>query len=230
MIDSPADIPREWRTPPPHLTLDPQEVHVWRGILNRSASDLQAYREILNPAEQQRARRFLSPKHGDTFIAAHGMVRHIIALYVNRPPAALRFDKGPYGKPFLAYPIDQGISFNLSHSHKLALLAVTSLGAIGIDIEHIRPSRNFQAIADRIMSEEEKSQFRDFPAHQQPSAFLSCWTRKEAFVKAHGRGLGFPLHKFSVAFTPDNRPEMITMNDPSEAGSTWSMHAIFPGD
>ncbi len=230
MTDSHAGLPAEWRTPTPHLTLDPQEVHVWRGILDRSSSELQAYWDVLSPSEQQRAQRFRSPKHQDQFIAAHGMVRHIISFYVNVPPAALRFDKGPHGKPFLDHPDSTGLIFNLSHSHNLALFALTSMGEIGVDLEHNQRTIHHHALADRIMSQEEKSIFHGLPAHEQKSAFLSCWTRKEAFVKANGRGLGSPLHEFSVAFTPVNRPEMGTIHDSSDARSEWSMYAIFPDD
>lgn len=230
MHDSLPDIPEEWKTPPHPLHLDSQEVHVWRGILDRPTSELQDFWEVLTPLEQQRARRFVLPHHQNHFIAAHGMVRYILALYVNVPPLELQFDVGVYGKPFLACPTHKNLFFNLSHSHHLGLLAVTSLGEIGVDLEYHRPRLNYHAIADRIMSDREKSIFRELPVPQQQSAFLSCWTRKEAFVKAQGRGLGFPFHTFSVTFTSFDRPQIVTIDDHPDDAHEWSMYAMFPGE
>ena len=230
MTDPSPDIPVEWRIPPPYLTLGPRDVHVWRGILDRSSSGLQPFWEVLNPVEQQRARRFVSPLHQDRFIVAHAIVRNILSLYVNVPPATIAFETGPHGKPFLTCPLDTGLFFNLSHSHNLALLAITSIGEIGVDLEYNRPKLNYHAIADRIMSEEEKSIFHDLPPHQQSSAFFSCWTRKEAFVKAHGKGLGFPLHDFAVAFASPDRPGIVTVHGHPDDGRKWSMFALSPGE
>ena len=230
MIEAPAKRPVEWETPPPHLRIDPQEVHVWRGGLDRSPSDLQAFWDVLNPVERNRAQRFYSSQHQDRFIAAHGMVRHILALYLNLSPATLRFDNATHGKPLLAPPTHKRLFFNLSHSQNLALLAVTRLGEIGVDLEQNRPTLNYTSLAERIMSEEERSIFGNLPSNRQRSAFFSCWTRKEAVIKAHGRGLGFPLNELSVSLAPLPVPHKVTIQGDSTDGDEWWIYEIFPGN
>jgi len=139
------------------------------------------------------------------------------------PAKELAFDLNEFGKPELA---GSEIMFNLSHSHGLALFAVTRGRAIGIDIERIREEMTIGKIARRFFSPAEASALSALPAHQQAEAFFNCWTRKEAWIKARGQGLSIALNSFEVSLAPGEPARLrATRPDPEEA-SRWSLVAL----
>ena len=104
-----------------------------------------------------------------------------------------------HGKPELGPPWKAcGLEFNVSHSHELAVYAFTRGSQIGVDVECIRPMPNAAALLERFFSPEEVQQWQQMPAERQLRAFFQGWTRKEAWLKAVGSGLSFPLNQFCV--------------------------------
>lgn len=131
-----------WRLPPVALFLASTDVHVWRAPLDLTDSDIQRLQCPLSSDEVQRARRFYFPRHRRRFTVTRGGLRRILSLYVGMEPKQLRFCYSAYGKPALVSTSSTvRLCFNVSHSHELALYAVTYDRAIGIDIEH--PRTNF---------------------------------------------------------------------------------------
>jgi 4'-phosphopantetheinyl transferase len=92
------------------------------------------------------------------------------------------------GKPF----IPGGPEFNISHSGELVALAVAQSGAVGIDIEEIRPvdTKDFSRYLPEVADLHEK----DDPAFVS-HLFFDCWTQKEAVLKGCGKGLLAPLEQ-----------------------------------
>jgi 4'-phosphopantetheinyl transferase len=86
-----------------------------------------------------------------------------------------------------------GLQFNLSHSHDLALIAVAHDQPVGVDVEFIRSDTAVMQIADRFFAARESAALRALPEQQQRRAFFDTWTRKEAWLKARGVGLGGAL-------------------------------------
>jgi 4'-phosphopantetheinyl transferase len=119
----------------------------------------------------------------------------VLARYLDRAPATLRFDYGPRGKPLLP---GTPLSFNLSHSADRALLAVTREARLGVDIERIRPV-DHERIARRFFAPAEAARLAALPERRRAAAFFAGWTRKEAFMKAVGEGLSLPLDSFEVS-------------------------------
>ena len=78
------------------------------------------------------------------------------------------------------------IRFNVSHSHRVALYAVTRRREMGIDLERIRFGLAVAQIAGRFSSQREVTMLQALPAEMQHQAFFRCWTRKEAH-KGPGR-------------------------------------------
>lgn len=219
---------RLWTRPPANPTLSKDEVHVWRVSLNQAASHVQTLRQILIVDEQARADRFHFPEHRDRFTVARGVLRTILGRYLNTPPEDLQFSYNPYGKPALtgAHPL----RFNLSHSHTLALCAVTCDREVGIDLEHIRPDPGDKRmrIARRFFSAREVLEFQALPEQVRESAFFVCWTRKEAYIKAKGKGLSLPLSQFDVSVHPEEPATLLhTKWDPKEA-ARWSLQDLNP--
>ena len=218
-----------WLTPPESPTLEKAgSVHVWRAALDLGPELLDKFRRTLAPDEAERAGWFYFPRDRDRFVAARGLLRRILGLYLGRPPEALGFVYGSKGKPSLA-DNDPRLQFNVAHSHGLALYAVALEREVGVDVEQIRAELARERIAERFFSPAEVAALRAVPAEEQPAAFFRCWTRKEAFLKGCGKGLTFGLDQFTVSFTAAEPAAILaTPFDPGEA-SRWSLRHLDPG-
>ncbi len=203
------------------------DVHIWRASLNQPASDVQSLHQTLAPDEQSRAERCHFERDRQRFIVARGLLRAILSRYVHEHPSHLRFCSSPYGKPALVtQPDREMLKFNLSHSSDLVLYAVTRGRSVGIDVERIRPLPDITGMAKRFFSLQEFAMFRALPKHLQLEVFFTCWTRKEAYIKARGEGLSLPLDQFDVSFIPGEPAVLLkTLEDPQEA-RRWSLHAL----
>ena len=182
--------------------------------------------ESLSQEERTRANGFSLPHLKERYIAGRGMVRGIVARYLGCPPAEIEFAYTAYGKPFLRDETKHGLRFNLSHSENQALLAVTRGRAIGVDIEQIRPDFATDEIAKRFFSEREWQALRALPTVERTAAFFRCWTRKEAFIKAIGEGLSFPLDAFAVSLAPGEPAVLRWLRDQPDAVQRWSFRDI----
>jgi 4'-phosphopantetheinyl transferase len=203
------------------------EVHVWRAPLSISDPERADLLATLSPDERARADRFHFDRDRAHFIAGRGFLRAILGAYLDVAPRALVFDYSPHGKPRLATGAG-GLRFNLSHSHDLALCAVALDRELGVDVEYIQP-RLEEGIAERFFSRREVAALRSLPAEAQSAAFFACWTRKEAYVKAHGQGLSLRLDRFDVSLAPGEPAALLrTEDDPAEA-MRWSLRELVPG-
>jgi 4'-phosphopantetheinyl transferase len=215
-----------WRAPPGILVLGDDEVHVWRATLDQTPSQIQRLLHNLAADEHVRAERFYFERDREQFIASRGVLRAILGGYLHRTPESLSFCYSPHGKPALAGETDDdAIRFNVSHSHGVALFAVTRGREVGVDIERIRFDLAVVEIAERFFSPREVVMLQALPAVAQPQAFFRCWTRKEAYIKARGEGLSLPLDQFDVSGEP--AAILGTQQDPSEA-SRWSLQELTP--
>jgi 4'-phosphopantetheinyl transferase len=219
-----------WCLQPKTLVLGEDEVHVWRAALNLSASSVQSLQQTLAPDEQRRAERFHFRKDREHFIVAHGLLRIILGRYLDIKLSQLRFCYSPYGKPALAKESGgDALQFNLSHSHGMALYAVTRRRNIGVDIERVRTDWPSEQVAEQFFASSEVAQLRALPDNAWHEAFFRCWTRKEAYIKARGEGLSLPLDKFEVSLAPGEPAALLsTKGDPEEA-SRWSMKELRVG-
>lgn len=152
---------------------------------------------LLSPEERLRADSFVFEEHRIRFIHAHGALREILSRYTLVPPECLRFEYGEHGKPFLK---DAGSSlcFNLSHSSELAVVAVSGMSEIGVDLESVRPIAEWMEISRNTFHPAANEWILSQPAHKRMEAFFQVWTATEAFVKASGLGIAQRLDSFSV--------------------------------
>ena len=220
-----------WPFPPtdqPEL-LD-NEIHVWRVSLDLPASTVQRLRTVLTEDELHRADRFRFPKSRIHFTVARGVLRTLLGQYLNTLPESIRFEYNQYGKPALS-PADNtnDLRFNLSHSGEMALYAMTRHRDVGIDIERIREVDQAENIAKRYFSDKENSEFHNVPPHLRQQAFFNCWTRKEAYIKAKGKGLALPLHQFDVSLVPGEPAKLLEARDDLHQPIPWTMQELFPG-
>jgi 4'-phosphopantetheinyl transferase len=219
-----------WRHPRAGLTLSSAEVHVWRACLDLDSSCVEHLQHALSADELQRAARFHFPRDRRRFTVARGVLRDILGRYLGVPPSELEFRYGAHGKPALAAGFDAAVvRFNISHSHEMALFAVTCGREIGVDIEYLGREIRAEEIAQHFFSAHECANLRALPAAAKHEAFFNCWTRKEAYIKAHGEGLSLPLDQFDVSLAPGEPAALLaTRNDPREV-QRWSLQALTPG-
>lgn len=168
---------------------------------------------LLSPDELLRANRFVGAALRRRYVAAHTFLRRALARHAGVDPASLRFGVNEHGKPLL--PDLPQLQFNLSHSGDWALCGIAEGASIGVDIEEMRPLAEHVDIAARFFSSEERS--RIARAEDSLRTFYDVWAKKEAVVKADGRGLSVPLQKFSVPTAGDG---VVQLEEP------WAVHAI----
>jgi 4'-phosphopantetheinyl transferase len=202
-------------------TLNKDEIHLWHA----EVSDEFTQHRLLSEDEIARMLRFHFEKDRQNFIFCRSMLRVLLASYLGNSPAELCFAYSAQGKPALAFP-SSGLEFNLSHSNGKFLAAITSCRKIGADIEFVKRDLNVLQIAQRFFSVAEKQAIQALPDTLQHEAFFSCWTRKEAFVKARGEGLSCPLDSFDVSVMPDQEIVSLATRPENSEGDRWTLLSL----
>lgn len=219
----------ESRLLPKELVLAENEIHVWKASLDHKRPALDRFEATLSSDERARADRFVFQRDRNHFIAGRGILRALLGAYVHRPPGELVFRYGPQGKPALRADMsDPAIRFNLAHSHGLALYAFAAGREIGIDLEHIRPDFAGEDIAERFFSPRELAELRALAPALRAEGFFNCWTRKEAYIKARGKGLRISLDSFDVTLTPGIQERFVRGVDARWHLIAFSAGACYP--
>lgn len=180
------------------------------------AGALDAFLDVLDEQEKNRAGRLRFAQHARRFVLAHAGARVVLSSYCGMGPAELAFAYSAYGKPSVAN--HAGLVFNLSHSGDMALCAVAGSGEIGVDVEKCR-NLDGPEMVGRFFSAIEREAFESLAAARRMDGFFSGWTRKEAYIKAKGLGLSLPLDAFSVEIRPE-LPAILIASDyaPEDVG------------
>ncbi len=200
------------------------EIHIWCVSLQQPVSRFQ---RLLSLDERMRAERFHFEEHRKHFILRRGILRMLLGSYLGIEPGNVQFCYGKNEKPALAGRFGKRkLHFNLSHSDGLALYAFARRREIGVDIEYIRDVPEMGQIAERYFSAGEKDIFQMLPEHKRKQAFFNCWTRKEAFIKATGDGLSWPLDRFDVSLVPGEPARLLRIDGESKTASRWLIHEL----
>jgi 4'-phosphopantetheinyl transferase len=221
--DARADEWSSSRAFPTSLRLRPDDVHVVRIRLDRTV-DVTSLSRILDDNERRRASRCVYDRDRRRFVIAHGLTRVLLSRCLQRPPDALRFDTNPYGKPLLRDP-SSGLRFNLSHAGDVALLAISSGRELGVDVEQMRPLAVLD-LSRQFFSPNEHTTLCAWPPDGRDQAFFRCWTRKESFIKALGRGLNFPLDGFEVRVDEDGSPVLHSCDSAPGELDRWTIISL----
>jgi 4'-phosphopantetheinyl transferase len=225
-----ASTPTPWGSPPATIILGGNDVHVWRAYLDEPAQQRASFLHTLAADERTRAERFYFQRDRERFVTAHGVLRAILGLYLNRAPESLSFCYSSHGKAALACESGgDAIRFNMSHAHGVALYAVTRGREIGIDLEFIRCDLETEQIAERFFSRSEIAALRALPLSLRKHAFFLCWTRKEAYIKARGEGLSIPLDQFDVSLIPGEPAALLSTQSDADEALRWSLEELALG-
>lgn len=226
----PATSPEVGLPDPP--VLHDGDVHLWRLALDPPAGSLEVFRSYLAEDELSRAQHYVFAHDRERFIAARGYLRAILARYIGCFPREVQFGYGVHGKPHLLASTMgvAALEFNLSHTRGLGLCAVARDRRVGVDVEQARPEVDILGIARSTFSADEHARLEALPPEQHVAAFYACWTRKEAYIKARGEGLSYPLDAFDVSFEPDEPVALLRSVEGQAEQQRWTLRAVDVGE
>ncbi len=160
-------------------------VDTWKINVSSNLTSLDACLAIMQPEEIAAAGRFFHTNDKNRFIITRGAVRIILGKYLSLPPETLKFDIIKNKKPFVVNSTNTDLHFNISHSGDWIMLAVSDL-EVGADTEFLNHLFNYKEIMYDYFSDPEAN----FIKQKTPvDRFFLLWTRKEALIKATGKGL-----------------------------------------
>ena len=198
-------------------------VELWHGELLSEDSlskgmTEQIYWPLLNHDEREKAATFGRPDLQKKYIKTRGVLRKILSSYLDTEPQNIIIKTGEYGKPFL---VEGSVSFNVSHTGNKFVVVVSNIGDIGVDIEHCRKRKNISALVRKCFSEVEISYWSFLSEEDKTMMFFRFWVRKEAFVKAVGRGLALGLDQCII--NPRNQARFLDIPEIYGLASDWKI-------
>ena len=211
----------------PLAPVDPKiptgEIRVW-GCLGAMHAGFDHLVDRLNSREQERAKGYRFPEDRRRFVCAHVFLRQVLGHHLGCEPEEITFRGNQWGKPAIESPSGRELSFNLSHSKEIVLIAVSATGEVGVDVELLRDVQGDDAIVRRQFSAPEQDHV--LHARDRIAAFFEIWTAKEAYIKGIGRGLFHPLKEFSVVPGPEG--EFSSVEDWSElkTAEDWKVRRL----
>lgn len=189
-------------------------------MIDLSAVEPDDAASILSSHEQARAARFRMPEDRRRYRIAHAEVRRLLAGKLGCRPARVRFAIDGGGMPRLHGCAD--LHFSLSYAGDRALVGISTTGAIGVDIERLRPIDDADDLARSHFSACEAAAVdRAPPGPVRDRTFLQGWTRKEACVKAVGAGLSLATGGFVSGV--DREPRTVTL---TTVAMSWAVDVI----
>lgn len=208
-------------------------VHVWYIDLFKADTIYELYSDalfsILSEEEVSRAGRFVFDMDRIKYVFSHVALRIILGRYLDVDPHRIEFYQNEYGKPFIdGKEKNRLITFNLSHSGEYAVVAVAYNRELGVDIERWCNYRDCESLVTHFFSPYEKRQFGLISREEFSKVFFSVWARKEAFIKAVGQGLSFPLHEFDVTVFPNENPKILRISNGDDANKLWRLFDLYP--
>ncbi len=216
-----------WNQPAEHPAFDDRQVHLWLVDLSTLENEIEILAATLDEGERARAARFLVPAPRRQFVAARGILRRLLARYLRCDIADVGFAFGNQGKPYLAGQYSADVRFNVSHSGDLILLAFARGREVGVDIERIHFLQAGDAVAERFFTLPEAHRIRRLPESERERAFFHHWVRKEAFVKAVGKGIASGLSsEVEVLSCADDPPPAVCNVIEPHQGTRWRLFSF----
>lgn len=179
-----------WHLPTHALELARDEAHLWRARCEPAEIAPALFASQLTTAELARAVRLATPTLRRRYLQAHALLHTLLAAYLpeNSPRRELGYHAE--GKPYLAAPqLFPALEFNMSHAGELVLIVLARGRAVGVDVEHVRPLDDLEAMIGAICSVREQVYLAKLVDDARLSAFYRLWTRKEAWLKQRGVGI-----------------------------------------
>lgn len=203
------------------------EAHIWSINMDQvTIKTLQHFYNTLSTDEQQRVSKFKFVKDRTTFAIARASLRTLSGKYLNMDPKEIKFHYGKFGKPQFHHTTS--LKFNVSHSGNNVIIGFVQDYDVGVDVEEIKDNPDLLDIAKQFFSKSEVAALEEIPTTDRYNAFYRCWTRKEAFIKAKGNGLSYPLDSFSVSLDHNSEAKLESLDSDPKEKSTWNMFSFKP--
>jgi 4'-phosphopantetheinyl transferase len=217
-----------WREVSEIPRVAPAEIQVWRVNLLASTGEISRLRNFLSAQEQRQAAQFHFVHDQRRFVIRRAVLRQLLSANLGLHPEEIQIASDRFQKPQIAAAQNpMQLRFNSSHSSDWALIALAQNCESGVDVEQHRHLPDRDELANNFFSEPEISELNRLPEPARTAGFFNCWTRKEAFVKAIGQGLAFPLDRFSVSLAPEQSAAIFEIaGDDSTAHKKWSVTSI----
>jgi len=183
-----------------------------------------AFEQVLARDERQRAAQFRVAQARESFVVTRAVLRILLGRYLGAGAGAVRLQYGAFAKPAIAP--DSSLRFNVTHSGDNAAIALTIGCEIGIDLDGLRPLPELEQIATRFFCPDDAAEILSQPPEQRERAFFTCWTRKEAYIKATGAGLSMPLTSFRVVQKPDGPGDLAVRLADGSLSESWTVHDL----
>ena len=216
-----------WQQASGHPHLASQDVHIWRAFFDVWQAEIPSLTSVLSTDEKERASRFYFEKDRSSSIISRSLLRILLGRYCSLDPKNIEFKYNDYGKPIFVQDNQHvPLYFNLAHSHNTVIYAFTLINSVGIDVEYMRTNIEYEQLAQHYFSPFEIAQLQAVPDTQQCKAFYAGWTRKEAYIKARGKGLSIALDLFDVTLQPDMPARLVACREEPQAVPRWSLCAL----
>ena len=218
-------------TSPCRLSLEKGVAVAWFALLNDLAASLGDPFAVLSDDEIERAERFKFQKDREQYVLGRGLLRKILSCYCGIEAGKLRFRYGARGKPYLVEEqTESNLMFSLAQTRGAVLCAVTRAREVGVDLEYVTEEIDDQTLAEQYFSQNEAAALSALPLGSRQKAFLKCWTRKEAYIKAKGEGLYLDLRSFEVFDSAESAPHLHIENNPKESARWTLLDLDVPGN
>lgn len=174
-----------------NTSLELKAVHLWGIELDGSPHCLERCTQWLDKEEQHRAGRLVREVDRQRYVLAHGGLRLVLGHYLGIGPDEVKLCRNEAGKPLLTRELrgQPAITFNMSHAHGRALIAVSKGQEVGIDLERIRTDVEVTKLSERYFAPSEYIAIMQSTQEQRATRFFRYWVAKEAVLKAQGIGL-----------------------------------------
>lgn len=203
-------------------------VYLWIVRLIAAKCQSDHFWATLSGDEKLRTNAFRFKRHRNAFLVARGLLRAILGWYLEVPPENVAFQYGPQGKPALCTKVRRDLHFNLAHSEDWVIYAFSRNCEVGVDLELVRELPEMESIVDNFLASEERAEFFGMSPEARPEAFFNFWTRKEAFLKAIGKGLSVSLDRVQVSLAPDQPAVILSRPGDTSDMSHWTLFRLAP--
>lgn len=205
--------------------LEADEVHLWLARVQETAEDQ------LSALEISRAAKYRNKIDRMRYRTARSILRRVLGGYLSVGPKEIQLEIDHYGKPMLKEKFHKpSLEFNISHSDQFVLVAFARGRRVGVDIERVQPIPDRSHLVNRYFSENESLAINKLSEQEQIIAFYSGWTRKEALLKAIGKGLQMPLNDVEVSINPNEQKPQYFLPEKNKEDSNWGLISFMPAE
>lgn len=209
-----------------YISLEQNVVHLWGIDLDGSRHSLEQCAQWLDEEEQRRAARLVREEDRQRYVLAHGGLRAVLSRHLGINPDVVELSRNEAGKPFVTRKLQgQSVTFNMSHAHGRALIAVSMGQEVGVDLERIRLEVEVEKLSERYFAPSEHASIMQLTEEQRAARFFCYWVAKEAVLKAQGIGLQ-ALSQCEILLGADGVCAGILAPEGSQLQDNWRVRVL----